>query len=114
MDQEEQGIEQLVDIVRFGCKFAVDLAESFADDGKLTFSDLPNFMDSLQGLPAAMVGITELPQEISDLSINELKEIKAVVIEELGESINEDYIHIAQNALDAAIALYNIYKIARA
>jgi hypothetical protein len=71
---EKQGIKELTEVI----DFLFDVAEAVQnsnEDGKITIGDAPKFLRGLMKAPAAIGGANVIPQEIADLSEEELKQI---------------------------------------
>lgn len=104
-------INDVLDLVRFGCQFGVDTVESFTDDGKLTFTDIPKYVDSLALIPDAIIGIENVIPQIKDLDKEELLQIKKVVFDTVTgvPDLENKWIEIAQEALNIAVGLVKIY-----
>jgi len=77
------GIQQLKDAVLTICKFTNAIVESVADDGKITLGDFPKFINPVISLPAAIIGIGEVPAELDDLTEEERAELIQFVQDEL-------------------------------
>ena len=81
-------INETKDVVIFLCKVSNAANESFADDGKITVSDLFKFSGAAIALFPAISGISAVPAELADLDPIEKDELIALVKEELNLDAN--------------------------
>lgn len=108
---EKLPIDDVLDLVKLGCQIGVDIVESFTDDGKITFTDIPKFVDSLALIPEAIIGIENVIPQIKDIDEQEVINIKNVVFETVSgiDNLDVKWIEIAQEALNIAVGLVKIY-----
>lgn len=110
------GIQETLDVIDFGLTLAGDLFESYVDDNQITLGDALKFSDTLQALPAAITGITEIPAEIADIDETEVEQIKNHVIEKLShiDGIDTKWVVYANGALMAVQGIARIWMELRA
>lgn len=112
---ENLPINDVLDLVRFGCQFGVDTVESFTDDGDLTFTDIPNYVDSLALIPDAVIGIENVIPQIKDIDKEELLQIKKVVFDTVTgvPELEHKWMEIAQEAINASVSIGRIFILLR-
>ena len=101
------GIQETKEVLLFGLSIAGDTVEAFADDGKIDLTDIPKYTDSLMALPAALVGITEVPAELKDLDEAEFLELKEVVFTHFPD-VGDKWIRIAKAAISIGMNVITI------
>ena len=100
------GINETLDVVRFGVAVGNALGKAYADK-KFEVSDLLFLVDSLTKLPPALAGLEKVPEELKDLDAEEREQLLETIAKEFDipqdnvESIIEDAIK-----LGVAIALF--------
>lgn len=80
---EEKGVKELLELVA-GLKEVVLLGKAVMKDGKIDLSDLSLLSGLLlkqQELLAAFQGLSELGEEVKDLSLDEAKVVIAAIID---------------------------------
>lgn len=80
------GVEQTKDAIVAIAAF-VNAMSYALEDGKITLTDLPLLLNPAMKLPAALTGIGEIPNELSELDDNEMNELLVVVATELDLSV---------------------------
>lgn len=101
---EIHGIEETKDLLLFLIKLFHAFRKSLTDS-KITISDLQYFLNVLLCLPSAIGNISDIPQEISDLSQSEINELVSFCITEL--SLNDgDSIRF----LDSLLLIVNSFR----
>ena len=79
---EKQPIEELKDVVSMVIQI-VDAAYLSGQDGKLEWDDLTHIFGLMKAIGPALAGISQVPGEISDLSVEECNELCQMINEEL-------------------------------
>ena len=72
-NQEKYGIQQTIDVMRALRSLSVDIIDAFGDGFQL--SDLSIIIDNFTPLKTAIEGITEVDDELADLSPIEIKQL---------------------------------------
>ena len=92
--------------------FVVCLAEGAAlslEDGKLTPLDFAHFVEALTKAPAAFSGVATIPSELTDLSQEELEELKTQITEEF--DIPQDEIEaVIEKALSIGVQIADLIQ----
>jgi hypothetical protein len=70
------------------------------DDGKLTLTDLPNFIPVFPYVGPAFENIAEVPKQFADIDTDEAAELKAEILKAVGEVIDQERL-VAQ--IDASL-----------
>lgn len=84
---------------------------SLADDGKLTFGDMPNFVPVWPKVVAFAPLASELPKQIADIDAEEASQIKEIVAKELGVVLDDEKLLLKVNAsLDLIHSIYKTYE----
>lgn len=97
------GVQETIDVLKFLVSIAVAVKHSLADDGKITIGDAMNFMAPVTLFPAAIMGVSEVPMELTDEITNEeMSKLLAVVVEsgvipEAAQDVVEDALDLAEN-----------------
>jgi len=73
---EKYGTEETKDVLALGLSLGMAVDKSLAD-GKIDWSDAANLVDVVRTAPAAISGITNVPNELKDLSAEEKAELMA-------------------------------------
>jgi hypothetical protein len=109
---EKIGIENLKEVVEFGMELSLGLHKAKIDDGKITLGDLPHFMAAIALLPKAVMGIDQVPAEAADLDLEELEELKNLVLAKLAsfEGIEQKWLDIVNASLQVVQGLLKLYK----
>jgi len=89
------GIKETKELVAFSMAL-VKTAVEVAADGKVGLSDLVTLVGALKDAPDALVGIDQIPAELSDLSPEEVTELVAFIKEKFD---------LADDELEAKIEL---------
>lgn len=89
MNDNKKGISETLDAVKFLCAAGVAVKNSLSDDGKITVSDSLKFFTPISKLPAVIVGIKDIPAELSDTITEEEQAEIIKVIEESGIASEE-------------------------
>lgn len=106
------GIQESKELIAFTLKLGNGLGASL-EDGKLSFTDAPKFMDAMMAAPAAFQGISEVPAEMKDLDEAEKAELIAYAKTEF--DIPQDKVEeLVEEGLSLAIAIYNFVEKVRA
>jgi hypothetical protein len=77
------GIEETLEVLDAGIALGNAVGKSLADDGKITWTEYPNFLPVLMKAPKAINDISLVPKEMADLDDEEREEIKTFVQEKL-------------------------------
>lgn len=107
------GIKDLLEIIGLGLQITIDITESFADDGKFTWSDSFNFRDSILLVPGALEGVENVWAQAKDIDSDELLEIKNFILKN-GSAIpgvESKWLQIAEHSLNAGMEIYKGYKL---
>jgi len=102
------GIEETQEVVDFGISLANAVIKSLAD-GKVGFSDIPNFVSPVFKLPKALSGIDKVPYELNDIQPEELEQLKSFVKANL-DVADEKAKEIIDNSL---LVLYDIHTLVK-
>lgn len=105
---EEFGIEQTKDVVTFAVLFANAIIESWKD-GKITVSDIMNFMSPLFKLPAALNGLDAVPEELNDLDAAELDSL-ILLVQDLIEVDSDKAKLIVEKSIKTMYAIFELVK----
>jgi len=93
------GIKETKDVLACIISLANGMGKSL-EDGKLSMTDIGYFLDMFMGIPAAIENISEVPEEIKDLSEEELRELKEMVVDEFDIPQDE-----AEEIIETALGL---------
>lgn len=104
-------VEELKDVVALACELC-DCAAIVAADGHLAFNDFGALWAVVEKLGPAMAGIKNIPDEISDLSVQECDELIEFVDTELESATGKSRI-VIDRSLKAAKACYEVYLAVR-
>lgn len=107
---EKQGIKELTEVV----DFLFDVAEAVQnanEDGKITIGDAPKFLRGLMKAPAAIGGANLIPQEIADLSEEELKQITDRIKERFDIEDDKFEAYVENAIVSGASCALNISRI---
>lgn len=75
------GISETKDVIIFFTSVAKAVKSSTKDDGKITASDMLNFIEPITKIPAMLNGIEKVPNEITDeITVAEQMELLGVVV----------------------------------
>jgi hypothetical protein len=103
-----EGTKETKDVVRFLCALISTVADAMKD-GKVSLSEATSLIPVLMKLPAAIDGIDEIPDEASDFTMEEIEEIKEVIVEDL--DLPDDQVEAAvEHLLEMAVKLYALVK----
>lgn len=94
------GIEETKDVVRAGIKIGVAFSDGIGldDIGVITV------------LPAAIVGIADVPAELADMDEREAKELHQYVVDEF--DIDDDNVEeVIEQAVKVVIEIYRTYTL---
>lgn len=100
------GIKETKEIVKFG----IDMGEAFDkafSDGKFGVEDLSHFFTAFLSASDAFEGIGLVPNEIKDMSPEELLELKAYIVEEF-DIANDKLEEVIEKSLSIALAIYEM------
>ena len=86
-------------------------AKTSKSDGKVSVSDLTLLISLIPKISPALEGIENIPSEIKDLSESELNEIKAIILETVGEVSDDRATEIASNLLEASVKIFNVVSL---
>lgn len=90
--QNQYGVENIANVLEFLAKSGKAVKSSLADDGKITGTDMFNFIDPVVALPSAIQSFPKVPLEAEDeLTDEEQAKLLAIVIGSgvLPESAND-------------------------
>ena len=102
------GIEETKEVVQFGIALANGIVKTLGD-GKVTVSDIPNFISAVMKLPAALNGLEKVPAELDNLTDSEVTELIKLVQDNI-EIDDENAKEIVQLAINAVYADYELIK----
>jgi hypothetical protein len=105
------GIEETKDVVKFLCKSTNAVVESLKDDGKITIGDFPKFGGVAMSLFPAFSGINEVPNELAELSEDEVTELIALVKNELDLDGNVE--EVISKALKIAVDIKDLIDLVK-
>lgn len=105
------GIDETMDVVDAAVSLANAIIDSYSD-GKLTVSDIFNFIKPFTKLPKAISGIDQVPSELDDLQEAELQRLIDFVQAELDVDDLKAKL-IVQKSLEAIYGLYELLKVIR-
>jgi len=105
---EEVGIEQTKDVVIFAVLFANAIIESWKD-GKITVSDIMNFMSPMFKLPRALSGLDAVPEELNDLDAGELDSL-ILLVQDLIEVDSDKAKIIVEKSIKTMYAIFELVK----
>lgn len=104
---EQYGIDETIDLFEAIKAFKNQLELAKADDGQVTLSDWPLIMGMVGPLQAAIEGGDKIPQELNDLSADEID----TLTEKFGEIIeNPAAMQLFQGLSLAADAIADLVK----
>ena len=109
---EKVGIKETLEWVRFICKTAKAAGVSLAD-GKFEWTEVANFFPALMELPTAIEGSGNVFPELSDLDASELKELQAVIMQELADipGVDKWWWQLADEIFKMTIPLLNVIRL---
>jgi hypothetical protein len=87
---------------------AYKVYKSASADGKIDLADLGLVIALVPALQPAIEGIGEVPTEIKDMDLNELSELSAYVVAQLG-SVDSQATAIIEAALGLLSSAYKLY-----
>ena len=90
------------------------LAKAFKEasaDGKIDALDLAVLIQIIPTIAPALEGASTIPEELKDLDAAEIAEITESVKEVVGQLVDEKYVDVAEQALKAGSAIFEIVKI---
>lgn len=105
---EEVGIEETKDVVIFAVLFANAIIESWKD-GKITVSDIMNFMSPMFKLPGALSGLDAVPEELNDLDAGELDSL-ILLVQDLIEVDSDKAKIIVEKSIKTMYAIFELVK----
>lgn len=104
----EKGTKELGEVLKFVCALANGIGEA-AKDGEPSIGDATNLIPMLYKLPAAVDGISELPAEAKDLSVEEMAALVAMVKDDL--DLPQDKVEMAvEEGLELSLKLYSLVQ----
>jgi hypothetical protein len=104
--------KELKDVLSFVCALANTIGE-ISEDGKVSKSEALALLPLLYKVPSALDGIGEIPEEVSDLSQEDIAELAQMVKDEL--DIPQDKIEDAiEDGIDLCLRLYALAQKLRA
>jgi len=80
------GIKETTEFFNAGIALKEAVNVSIANDGKIDFTDFPNFIQFLIQLPEAIKGLDQVPAELGDLNENELDALE----QKFGDLVGDD------------------------
>lgn len=98
------GIKETKDVVNVGLQIGLAIKGALSD-GKISLDDLAYLITIAPAIKDAVVGITLVPEELADLSVEESAEIVAMVAGQLGGGKTEE---ITVASLKAGLAIVNL------
>lgn len=119
--QPQLGIKETLDVLALGVVFTKRAREVYGDR-KLTFFEKMSFVSLIGETYEALVGITQVPRELSDLDEMEKETIKEQVrllCQQMGASyrtqdITDEILDTAWNLVTAVIRVLNMPPVAEA
>ena len=102
------GIKETLEVIDFGLAIGEGLKKSL-DDGKVDASDFANFGPALMAIIPALDGVGGVVEEIKDIDTEEMIQIKDHILAK-ADWLGEKWVVVANEAVNAAIAVYKIYK----
>ena len=93
------------------------LAKAFKDanaDGKVDATDIAVLIQVIPAIGPAIDGIGTIPDELKDLNGAEIAELVETVKGVVGQLADEKYVEVAEKALKAGSAIFDIVKILKA
>jgi hypothetical protein len=96
--------KELKEALKFICALANSIGE-VAKDGEINLGDMPHLVPLLYKLPSAIDGMAQIPEEIKELTAEDMAELSAMVKDEL--DLPQDKIEEAvEQGLDICLKLY--------
>lgn len=93
------------------------LAKAFKDaqaDGRIDATDIAVLIQVIPSLTPALENITNIPAELKDLDAAEVQELADAVKVVVGELGDAKYAEVAERAVKAGLAIFEIVKILKA
>ena len=103
---ETIGIKDTQEVIRFGTALGVALNKALKDG--LTFTDISHAAELLPYIQPALDGVSNVGVELADLSQGELDQLKTVVIDILGKESYHKSVEVAEAAITAAVAIWDL------
>jgi len=98
IESSKLGVKETKDLIIFLTKLGMSVAQCAIEK---KFNVL-HFIDDIQALPAALSGITEIPDEVRDLQSEEMRELMVCVLGELSD-LNVENNEAAKKFINAGI-----------
>lgn len=114
---EKVGIKELRELTDWVFDISDAIIASIEDDGKVTLADAPRFIQPLIKAPSALGGINQIPQEIANISDEDMDALITLVKDrfKITDKKLEGYIeNIFYSALQLAYNVGKIYKLGSA
>lgn len=106
-------IKETLDVIDFGMAVADGVFASLKGDGKITMTDVGNFLPALTALPAALESADKVPAELTDLSEEEFGQIRDHIFKKLPD-IGDRWVVIAKESIAIAMSAYRMIVALRA
>jgi hypothetical protein len=103
------GVNETLEVISFGMLTAKGIVDSLKSDGKLDPSDYTNFLPGLMQIPDALTGLTDIPNELKELSPEEMILIRDHILTSLPD-IGEKWIVVAKESFTIGFSILNILK----
>lgn len=106
--QQQLGIQETLDVIRFSASFGNGLG-NILEDGKFEWSEVLEFVPALTKLPTAVSGIGNVSAELLDLDETEKQQLYDTVVNEFNipQDRTEDFI---EDALKQALDLFSFVQ----
>ena len=110
---QEKGIKNLKELIQLGAAAAKVVREAKRNDGKYSATDLPLLMNLFPVMGPAMEDVSEVPAELKDLSMDELKVLLSFGAAHIGEAYSEDeeLVEKVEAVLGVGLALVKAVKV---
>lgn len=96
----QYGIKETLEVIDLGLAIGYGIGKSY-EDGKFQATDIANFMPAVMEIPDALTGIGEVPNELADLSEEEVVQIKNHILNKAADipGIEDSWMEYARGAL---------------
>lgn len=102
-------IKNTLEVITLGASMGKAFAGA-KDDGKIGIEDLGQLIQIIPALGPALADISQVPAELKDIDSAELEQIKAAVIDVVGDVAGDKAIEIAKASLDLGLAAYDLMR----
>jgi len=102
-------IKNTLEVITLGAAMGKAFAGA-KEDGKIGVEDLGQLIQIIPALGPALADISRVPDELKAIDAAELAEIKAAVVEVVGDVADDKAVDIAKASLDLGLAAYDLMQ----